>query len=333
MLLAWAATFVEKEAVERVLTESGMSAAQFFSATLLRRLSNIGSLITLIAVLIPTLAFLFRKDQTIDNGPRTEGSLPTRETAFRLLPSAGQSSTQFILLILTLGVILVLAPDFVYLRDQFGYRINTVFKFYYQAWMLWSLAAAFGTAYLLQNLYGKTNITFRLLIGIVIFSGLLYPVLGLLTKTNDFKPPYGFTLDDFDRIKRENPDEAAAIEWLRQAPDGVIAEAVSSTGGSYDPSYARIATYTGLQNVLGWTFHESQWRGSFAPQGTRKDDITKLYTTTRWEEAQLLIEKYNIRYIYIGGAERSAMKVNEDKFQMYLKPIFQQGNVIIYEVP
>ena len=158
-----------------------------------------------------------------------------------------QSSTQFVLLILTLGTILVLAPDFVYLRDQFGYRINTVFKFYYQAWMLWSLVAAFATAYLLQNLRGIKNIIFRVLIGLVIFSGLLYPALGLLTKTNNFKPSYGFTLDDFDRIKRENPDEAAAIEFLRTVPDGVIAEAV---GDGYS-AYARIATYTGLQTVLG----------------------------------------------------------------------------------
>ncbi len=323
LLLGWAATLFAKDVVERLLTENAMSVGQFFSATLLRRLSYIGSLVTLLAVLIPILAFLFRKDQTMDD------ELRTTDHGQRSIVN-GQSSMQFVLLILTLGTILVLVPDFVYLRDQFGYRINTVFKFYYQAWMLWSLAAAFGTAYLFQNLRGKTNIIFRVLMGIVIFSGLLYPVLGLLTKTNNFQPAYGITLDDFDRIKRENPAEAAAIEWLRNAPDGVIAEAV---GDSYQPSLSRIATYTGLQNVLGWKFHESQWRGGFEPQGSRNEDVEKLYATTRWEEAQLIIEKYYIRYIYIGDAERSAMKVNEEKFKMYLKPVFQQGNVVIYEVP
>ena len=35
-------------------------------------------------------------------------------------------------------------PEFLYLKDNFGVRINTVFKFYYQAWALWSLAAAYG---------------------------------------------------------------------------------------------------------------------------------------------------------------------------------------------
>ncbi len=69
------------------------------------------------------------------------------------------------------------------------------------------------------------------------------------------------------------------------------------------------------------------------PKATRNADVTKLYTTARWEEAQLIIDQYNIRYIYIGDTERLSMKVNEEKFQNNLTPIFQQGNVVIYEVP
>ncbi len=230
---------------------------------------------------------------------------------------------------MTLGTILVLAPEFVYLRDQFGYRINTVFKFYYQAWMLWSLAAAFGTAVLLRKLRGVANITFSILIALVIFSGLLYPIFGLMTKTNNFKPVFGFNLNDFDRVKREDPDEAAAVEFLLTAPDGVIAEAV---GDGYS-GYARISMLTGMQTLLGWPGHESQWRGTFEPQGTRRADITKLYTTARWDEAQAIIDQYNIRYIYIGTLERISMPVNEEKFILYLKPVFQQGSVVIYEAP
>jgi uncharacterized membrane protein len=183
---------------------------------------------------------------------------------------------------------------------------------------------------LLQNLRGMKNILFSVLISLVIFSGLLYPALGLLTKTENFAPAFGFTLDDFDRIQRENPDEAAAIEFLRAAPDGVIAEAV---GDSYRSEYARISTYTGLQTVLGWPGHEAQWRGSYEPQGSRRDDITKLYSTARWEEAQSIIDQYQIRYIFIGNTERMSMPVREEKFQTHLKPIFQQNGVVIYEVP
>jgi uncharacterized membrane protein len=170
---------------------------------------------------------------------------------------------------------------------------------------------------------------FRASIGMVILCGLLYPSLGLVTKTNNFKPVGGYTLDDIDRIKRENPDEAAAIEWLRSAPGGVVVEAV---GDGYS-AYARISTYTGLQTVLGWPGHEAQWRGGYEPQGSRREDVTKLYSTARWEEAREIIEKYDIRYIYIGNLERVSLPLNEEKFASRLEPVFQQGNVVIYEVP
>lgn len=316
--IGWIGSFVEKDFVINFLKSQSMTASQFVSATSLRRLSYIGSLITLLAVLIPSLAFLFQNSFTIADRPQTEDTLPTS-----VLP------TQFILLLLTFGAILILVPDFVYLRDQFGYRINTVFKFYYQAWMLWSLAAAFAVAYLLQKLRGLIDIVFRIVIGFVIFSGLLFPVFGLITKTNNFKPFGGFTLDDFDRIIRENPDEAAAIKFLHNVPNGIISEAV---GGGYS-AYARISMYTGLQTVLGWTGHEAQWRGSYEPQASRSEDIKKLYGTTRWDDAQAIIAKYNIRYVYIGNLERSALQVNEEKFQSHLKSIFQQGSTVIYEVP
>ncbi len=319
LAIGWIGSFVEKDFVTAFLASQGMTASQFFSATSLRRLSHIGSLITLLAVLIPSLASLFPKTTIVD-----DQSLITDHR-----PLTTSASRSFVTLLLILGAILVLAPDFVYLRDQFGYRINTVFKFYYQAWMLWSLAAAFATAYLLQNLRNAKNIIFRVVIGLVIFSGLLYPVFGLLTKTNNFKPAYGFTLNDFDRIVRENPDEAAAIEFLHTVPDGVITEAV---GDGYS-AYGRISMYTGLQTVLGWKGHEAQWRGNYEPQGSRNDDMTKLYTTARWEEAQLIIKQYNIRYIYIGNLERISMRVNEEKFQAHLKSIFQQEGTVIYEAP
>lgn len=324
-IIGWLGTIVEKDFVEYFLATQGMTASQYISATSLRRLTYIGSLITLLAVLIPSLSFLFTNHVS---QPITNHQLPIADDK----PIVNRQSSivnHFVLLLLTLAAILVLAPEFVYLRDQFGYRINTVFKFYYQAWMLWSLAAAFGTAILLQNLRGAVNILFRVLIGIVFFAGLLYPVFGLLTKTNSFKPLYGFTLDDFDRIIRENPDEAAAIEFLLAAPDGVVAEAV---GDGYS-GYARISMFTGLQTVLGWPGHEAQWRGTFDPQGSRREDIERLYATPRWDEAQSIIEQYNIRYIFVGILERASMPVSEEKFLAHLKPVFQQGGTVIYEAP
>jgi uncharacterized membrane protein len=158
---------------------------------------------------------------------------------------------------------------------------------------------------------------------------LIYPALSIITKTNNFNPAYGWTLDDFTRIQHEDPDEAAAITWLKSAPEGVITEAV---GGSYT-NYARISEYTGLPAVLGWPGHESQWRGGGAEQGSRENDIRTLYATLNWQPALDIIRQYNIRYVYVGGLERSTYPVQEDKFQRNLIQVFQQGNVTIYEVP
>lgn len=284
----------------------------FIAASMSRRLLYIGSLVTLLALLIPTLSYLFANKQ--------EDVTPEEER---------QPSHGFALLLIVLGLLLILGPEFVYLRDNFGYRINTIFKFYFQAWMVLSLAAAYGVAILLQNLQGWSKRIFSVVFAIVLIMGLTYPALGFANKTDNFKPPFfGYSLDDFDRVKAENPDEAAAIEWLRLAPDGIVAEAV---GGAYS-SYARIANYTGLPTVLGWDNHEGQWRDSLLI-GNRRQDIETLYTTPDGLTAQDIVAKYNIRYIYIGGLERNTYLVDEGKFNSLFKIVFQQGNVTIYEAP
>jgi uncharacterized membrane protein len=248
--------------------------------------------------------------------------------ALAFLFKSKKDSSAFVLLMIVLGTLLIIGPDFLYLLDNFRYRINTIFKFYYQAWIVLSLAAAYAIAVLLTRLRGAANAIFTVILVLVLLVGLTYPILSVFNKTNNFKPPFGFTLDDFERVQRENPDEAAAIQWLRSAPDGVVVEA---TGNPYS-SYARISIYTGLPTVLGWGNHEGQWRDQ-ALQGTRKDDIATLYTTSDWNVTQDIINRYDIRYIYIGNLERSTYQVNEEKFNRFLRPAFQQGSVIIYGVP
>ena len=53
-------------------------------------------------------------------------------------------ATGFVLLLIGMGLVLTLFPEFLYLKDNFGVRINTVFKFYYQAWVLWSIVGAYA---------------------------------------------------------------------------------------------------------------------------------------------------------------------------------------------
>ena len=116
---------------------------------------------------------------------------------------------------------------------------------------------------------------------------------------------------------------------VKQAPYGTIVEAV---GGSYS-EFERVSEQSGLPTVLGWPGHESQWRGGAMEMGSREADIQLLYRTTSWPEAVSILQKYGIRYIFIGLLERSSMRVSEEKFADNLNIDFQNDAVTIYEVP
>ncbi|MBW7919815.1 MAG: hypothetical protein H3C52_11000 [Anaerolineales bacterium] len=324
-LMGLGAEWLRPEIAAQFLAQQGQpDAASLFRAAALRRLSYIGALVTIAAVFWLALSHLLTEDRR----PMTEDAqLPTansQPSSVLRLPSS-----VFVFLLILLGSLLILAPDFVYLSDGFGYRINTIFKFYYQAWQLWSLAAAFGTAVLLRNLRGVWSAAWRILLGLVLFVGLIYPVLAFLNKTSNFHPSNGYSLDASAHLDLYDPEDAAAIRYLQSAPLGVVAEAI---GGSYS-NYARIATYTGLPTVLGWPWHEFQWRGNWDAHGSRESDIKTLYEVPDWETAQTIIDRYQIRYIVVGGIERTTYNVSEIKFQQHLAALFQAGSTVIYGVP
>jgi uncharacterized membrane protein len=165
---------------------------------------------------------------------------------------------------------------------------------------------------------------------IVVGLGLVYPSFSIPSKTDNFKAnnPELRTLDGSAYLANNMPDDYQAFKFLETQAPGVVAEAV---GGQYS-EYARVSTFTGLPSVLGWPGHEGQWRDN-SLQGSRMQDIETLYTTSDWFTAQDILKRYNVRYVYIGNLERGTYPINEEKFNLFLKPIYQQGTVTIYEVP
>jgi YYY domain-containing protein len=319
-LMTWIATYIRPDVAQgEMLAQGASSFSVFFVDASVRRLTDIGGLLTLIALLVPALALVFANNNPAQNDDEVS------ETVSR------PRSSVFGLLLITIGVLLILAPEFVYLRDQFGTRMNTVFKFYYQAWILLSLAAAFGAAALLRSLRGLAGRVWRVAFSLLLIVGLTYPALSIPNKTENFNPFFGRTLDGAAHLDRENPDDAAAIRFLQDMPLGVVAEA-TAIDASYK-LYGRISTHTGLPTVLGWPGHEGQWRGSYDIQGTRLTDIETLYTTSDWIEASQILARYNIRYVVVGSMEKSTYHVKEEKFQRFLKIIFQEGETAIYQVP
>jgi hypothetical protein len=114
---------------------------------------------------------------------------------------------------IALGVLLIIGPDFLYLRDNFGYRINTVLSFT----IIWIVLSppAYGIIILLRNLRSAANIVFSVIFALVLVVGLTYPAIGIFSKTNNFRPPFGYT--SMTSTVSSEPDEAAAIRGYARA--------------------------------------------------------------------------------------------------------------------
>ncbi|HDD55139.1 MAG TPA: hypothetical protein ENG59_02710 [Chloroflexi bacterium] len=299
----------------------GTDLSQVVGEGLMRRITMPGTLLTLIAL------------STLGWGLVFPGKSGTSTSASSQEHPRGSS---FILLLILVGTALVLFPEFLYLRDFFGYRINTIFKFYYQTWLMWSLAAAYIMATLGESLKNPLRSLIYAGLGLSMIMGLFYPILGLQSKTNNFNRGEGPSLDGTNLYPQT---DYQGVEFLRSLPQGVIAEAV---GGSYSPTHGRMATYTGYPTILGWDYHEVQWRGGWDLVMPRKQDVADLYCTGQWDLARSLLEKYDVRYLVVGDVEHSTYAVESDycpggirvdKFELHLQPIFQNERLIIYEVP
>ncbi len=239
-----------------------------------------------------------------------------------------QPALPFVLLLFFLGAVLAFSVEFVYLADSFGTRMNTVFKFYYQTWALWGVAAAYAVGWMLadSSLWAPFRVVTGTITALLVAAGLAYPIVAISTLGDRAHP----TLDGTAWVAQQSPDDYAAIQWLNQN----IAEApvvLEAPGQSYHSELSRVSAFTGLPTVLGWPGHELQWRGDFVEAGRREPDIKLIYTTREAQEALTLMDKYAISYVYVGPAERAMFPAyGLNKFDAMMDVVFQHGNVTIY---
>jgi YYY domain-containing protein len=229
------------------------------------------------------------------------------------------------------GALLVLGPEYVYLRDFFGTRMNTIFKFYFQAWTLWAIAGAFGLWYVRTYARSRLGKAAVVLAGMAILPGLVYLPGSLLAKTSGFAGPP--TLDGMAFFARSSGDDYAAIRWLEENVMGapVILE---GTRGSYwiEGRSSRISMATGLPTLMGWVGHEHQWRGDyFSRVAEREEHIRQIYQERSWDLTRGLLDRYEVEYIVVGNLERSWYDpIYQPKFDIYLERVFESPGTIIY---
>ncbi len=240
---------------------------------------------------------------------------------------AKRPAARFASLLAFAGAMLVLGVELFYVRDAFGTRMNTVFKLYYQAWTLLGLASAAAFYFLLGSRPGRAGAAAAAL---ALAPSLLYGPLAVWSRSLERTGPP--TLDGLAYLRLTQPDEAAALDWLRANVPGapVIVEAV---GPSYS-EFGRVSARTGLPTLLGWPGHEAQWRGSDRLFRGRDRDVDAIYAGRDPVRLQALLARYRVRYVYFGEPERARYgPAAEEWLGRHLRPVFRQGGVVIFEVP
>jgi uncharacterized membrane protein len=207
-------------------------------------------------------------------------------------------------LLVAAGFACIALPEAVYLRDAFDggplERMNTIFKFGYQAWLLLAIAAAcvlpWAGSWLSRRLWPlwALGATVGLLLAAV------YPYAGTYARKQGFA--HGPSLDGLGWLRERAPGDIAAIDWLRANAPGtaVVLEAVGPDYSAF--GHARISTFTGRATVLGWAGHELQWRHD---PGSRAQDVKTLYTTTDMRTARALLARYGVSFVVVGPIERT----------------------------
>ena len=241
-----------------------------------------------------------------------------------LLRRGATVEDNFIALLVFLGLGILVGCEVVFLRDflQGGdyYRMNTIFKFYTQAWVLLALATGASVPRIWKRFSAIKRASLRYgFQGLAVFlflSSSVFFFLGTWQRVDDRfpgpRPPVG-TLDGsaFMTIGSYTwPDENSriqlvydhqAINWFLENVRGtpVVAEAPLPY---YREFGLKVSSYTGLPTLLGAHQNEQRYDWQVGP---RSDDANSLYRTTDLQEARELISRLDVSYIYVGQLERS----------------------------
>ena len=235
-------------------------------------------------------------------------------------------------LVLFLAMAIIGGCEFIYFRDSYGVdnqRMNTVFKFYNQAWPLLAIAAVVLAEKAWRERESlRVSRAGRAVIVVCIVAAMLYPLDAALCRWRLHEGR--FTLDATHALVARSPADAAAIGWLEEhaGPNAVVVEA---TGDPYS-DFARISSHTGIPTILGWANHEGLWRGRPSRQeiSDRLSLLRVFYGGADERVASLFLQKYKVTHVVVGDLERKRYP-GADRIASYLflKPEFP-GPTTVY---
>ncbi len=199
-------------------------------------------------------------------------------------------------LLIFCALIILIGCDLFTLSD----RMNTIFKYYFETWILFSIAIPVILSFRVTSKHHKVMIdmaTFVIVMCMLTTSAFTFMAWWQNPKVESD----GFTLNGLHYLLESDPDEAKAVAFfngLQGQP--VIVEAFGPSYGAF----ARISSFTGLPTVIGWEYHVFQHGHSMKEIKKREDDVKNLYTTKDPSVILGILKSYGIRYVYLGGLER-----------------------------
>lgn len=223
---------------------------------------------------------------------------------------------------------LVAIPELVYVRDIYengNARANTMFKLTYQAYIMFGMTMVYV---IFRQLFVNRRKILKA-VGVIGLALLLW-TCGYFGKSVDswfgqvLDPSQYKGLNATAFLETDYAEDVGAIRWLKENIEGspVVLEA---NGDSYS-EYERVSAMTGLPTVMGWYVHEWLWRNDVADLNAKADEIETIYTSTNAAEVQMLVEKYDISYIFVGSCER-------EKYADLNNEVLQSLGEIVYQDP
>ena len=247
----------------------------------------------------------------------------------------GARGAAFSLALAALGLLLVMGPELLYVDDIFGdgsQRMNTVFKLYYQAWILLAAAGGFSVYYwrsLRQAISGwrrSLSMVWASIFIVLLAGSLYYSPAAAASKAREAGGEV--TLDGLAFLKRGDGAEYEAIQFVKNnvSRGSAILEAVGEWSDA-----GLISRSTGVPTIFNWPGHQVQWRATTEKFDGRAEDVRTIYETPDAAVAKALLASYDVEYVYVGPRERATYELEIEKFSSFMLA-FSQGDVEIYRM-
>ncbi|MEA3334391.1 MAG: DUF2298 domain-containing protein [Chloroflexota bacterium] len=291
--------------------------------------------------------------------------LPLFGVSLLLLRRQVSAARVFLSVLVFTALLVLFGVEIFYLKDHLQggdyRRMNTLFKFYIQVWVMLGLALGVALPGIWRFIHERWRLGWRILWTIVFFYllllSLVFLFLGTSSRVNDRFPqqngvPSIGTLDGMAYMQsgtytwHPDPGQAPnsvielgydyqALRWMLENLEGtpLVAEAPI---GYYREGGLRVSSFTGFPTFLG--FHQEGEQRYGTQTGARRSLAEEFWRTTDLARARQLIDELKVDYIYVGQLEEIVVppeglaKFGQLAEQGDLEVVFQNDKVTIFRV-